>query len=76
MNVEAARMIGDGYDAYNTIIGARRLCRLYALGAPALVIDNELNDFAATYILHRHATSVECTPLSHEENELLLWDEE
>ena len=76
MNVEAARIIGDGYDAYNTIIGARRLCRLYSMGAPALVIDNELNDFAATYILHRHATSVECTPLSYEEHQNLLWDEE
>ena len=76
MNVEAARVIGEGYDAYNTIIGARRLCRLYALGAPELVIDNELNDFAATYILHRHATSVERTPLSHEEHQNLLWAEE
>lgn len=76
MNAEADRFVGDGYNAYNTVVGARRLCRLYSMEAPALVIDNELNDFAATYILHRHATSVERTALSYEENALLTWDEE
>lgn len=76
MNAEAARIVGEGYDAYNTVVGVRRLCHLYSLQAPKLVISNELNDFAATYILHRHATSVERTVLSDEEQQYLLWDEE
>lgn len=76
LHAEAAHVVGEGYGAYNTLVGARRLCRLYSLQAPQLVIANELNDFAATYILHRHASSVECTVLSDEENAILFGHEE
>lgn len=76
MNSAAARRVGDGYAPYNSYIGAQRLCRLYSMNAPKLVIDKELNDFAAQFILHRHAVSVELTALSYEEESALLWDEE
>lgn len=67
MEAQAARLVGDGYNAYNRIVGLRRLCRLYSLGAPEIVICNEQCDFATTFLLHRHATSVRRAHLDYDE---------
>ena len=75
LNSVAVRRVGEGYAPYNSYIGVQRLCRLYSLNAPKMVIANELNNFAAQFILHRHALSVERTALSSEEKSALYGEE-
>lgn len=75
MERQAALRVGDGCYAYTLCVGARRLARLYRLGAPAFVLQNERCNYATVFLLHRHATSVEETALTYEEKEVLTEDE-
>lgn len=51
--------MGKGVLPYEAHIRGRRLCRLYALGAPKIVVRHETNAFAAAFMLHRHGVSYE-----------------
>ena len=75
MERQAALRVGDGCYAHTLCVGARRLARLYYMGAPALLLQNERCNFATVFLLHRHATSVEETALTYEEKEILTEDE-
>ena len=72
----AGQRVGKSQFSYNVFIGANRIYRLCCLGAPELVINHEINDFATTFILHRYATSVKLTTLSYEEEQLIDNSEE
>ena len=72
----AAQRVGESEYACNVLQGARRIYRLYSLGAPEIVIQHEINDFATTFILHRYATSTKYTTLSYEEEQLIDRPEE
>lgn len=67
----AGQRVGKSQFSYNVFIGANRIYRLYCLGAPELVINHEINDFATMFILHRYATSTKHTTLTYAEEQLI-----
>ncbi|MBR2406376.1 MAG: hypothetical protein IKB04_04980 [Clostridia bacterium] len=76
---EAEKRLGDGLCAHDVYIRARRLCRLLALKAPALVVCNEARQFAAAFVLQRYGLSREVVDntirLRLEQMELMSEDE-
>lgn len=68
---QAVLRVGAGYGAHAVCVGAVRLARLINVGAPDIVIRNEWCDYATAFLLHRHALSVQHTPLSYEESRLI-----
>lgn len=56
---DAETRAGSNIGAYNEVIRGSRLCRLMSLGAPEVIIDNELKWFAIDMVIHRHGISVE-----------------
>lgn len=56
---DAKNRIGNNICAYDTVIRARRLCKLKSMKAPKIVIDNEARQFAAAFMLHEYGVSRE-----------------
>lgn len=50
--------VGKNVYAYETVVFARRLCRLIELGAPEIIIHSEARRFAEMFVLHEYATEV------------------
>lgn len=48
---DAKNRVGDNLAAYDVVIRARRLCRLMALGAPTIIIDNEARLLAQAMVI-------------------------
>lgn len=56
---EAEKRVGNNICAYQYVIRATRLCRLFSLNAPEIVIKNEARLLAAAMVLHKYCTSKE-----------------
>ena len=54
---EAEKRVGTNIYAYEYIIRAARLCRLFSLNAPEIVIKNEARLLAVTMALHKYCVS-------------------
>ena len=56
---DCERRVGDNICAYDVVIRAQRLCRLFSLNASKIVIDNEARYLAAAMVIHKFAKSKE-----------------
>ncbi len=56
---EAAQRVGDNVAAYDVVIRAKRLCRLFSLGAPEIIIKNEASLLAQAMIMHNYCNESE-----------------
>lgn len=56
---DAKNRVGDNLAAYDVVIRARRLCRLMALGAPTIIIDNEARLLAQAMVIHIYCKDME-----------------
>lgn len=56
---EAENRIGKNICAYDVLIRTRRLCRLFSLNAPKIIIFNEARQLAAAMLLHDYGISRE-----------------
>lgn len=56
---EAEERVGQSPAAYDVIIRARRLCRLMALEAPEIIVQNEANLFAQALVIHTYCREME-----------------
>ena len=56
---DAKKRVGDHEYAYNVVLGAQRVCRLFSLGAPKIVSLAESKTFAAAFVLHKYCISRE-----------------
>ena len=54
IHADAERRVGKNVAAYDVVIRAKRLCRLLALGAPKIIVDNEANLFAQAMVIHTY----------------------
>lgn len=54
---EAEKRVGNGIYAYEYVVRAARLYRLFSLNAPEIVIKNEARLLAATMALHKYCIS-------------------
>lgn len=54
IHADAERRVGENVAAYDVVIRAKRLCRLLALGAPKIIVDNEANLFAQARVIHTY----------------------
>ena len=55
--------LGKSRLAYDVVIRAMRVCRLLALGAPAVIVRNEAGLLAQALTLRDHAVSAETVPM-------------
>lgn len=51
---DAEHRVGENVAAYDVVIRAKRLCKLLALGAPKIIVDNEANLFAQAMVIHAY----------------------
>ena len=58
-HIDAMLRLGKSRVAYDVVIRAMRVCRLLALGAPAVIVRNETGLLAQALTLRDHAVSVE-----------------
>lgn len=56
---QAELRIGNNICAYDVLVRSWRVCRLFSLGAPDGVINNEGKQFAAAFVLHEYGISRE-----------------
>lgn len=56
---EAEKRLGAGICAYDVYFRAWRVCRLFSLGAPKIVIEHTARQFAAALVLHRFGSCKE-----------------
>ena len=59
LHKQAELRLGDNICAYDVALRAWRLCKLFALGAPQIVINNEGHQLAAAFVLHEYGVSRE-----------------
>lgn len=59
LHKEAEKRLGDNICAYDVYMRAWRVCRLFSLSAPEIVINDEARQFAAAFVLHEHGVSRE-----------------
>ena len=59
LNMEIIDRVSEGVWGDRLILHAKRLCRLFQLGAPEIVTDNEERMLIATLIVHAFAKEVE-----------------
>ncbi len=55
----AEQRLGKSICAYEVIFRARRLCRLFELNPPPVILNNEARCLAETLLLHKHGVSKE-----------------
>ena len=55
----AEQRIGESICASEVIFFARRLCRLLEIGAPEIIVNNELHCFVEALVLHHHGVRKE-----------------
>ena len=55
----AEERVGNGLCAYDLVYRSRRLCRLFNIGAPEIIIHHEGKTLAAAMLLHKHGISRE-----------------
>ena len=55
---EAESRVGAGYAATHLIARAMRLCKLYCMGAPGILLRNEEQGLAAAYIIQKYGKNV------------------
>ena len=55
---QSAKRIGNNVYAYETVLFAKRVCRLVNLDAPEVIINSESRRFAEAIVLHAYATEV------------------
>lgn len=63
-HIDAMLRLGKSRVAYDVVIRAMRVCRLLALGAPAVIVRGEAGLFAQALTLRDHAVSVETVPMA------------
>ena len=62
-HIDAMLRLGKSRVAYDVVIRAMRVCRLLALGVPAVIVRNEAGLLAQALTLRDHAVSVETVPV-------------
>ena len=64
----AEQRIGESICASEVIFFARRLCRLLEIGAPEIIVNNELHCFVEALVLHHHGVRKEIVGAIPEED--------
>lgn len=59
LHKQAELRLGDNICAYDIVLRAWRLCKLFSLGAPEIIINNEGRQLAAAFVLHEYGISRE-----------------
>ena len=59
LHKQAELRLGDNICAYDITLRAWRLCKLFSLGAPQIIINNEGHQLAAAFVLHEYGISRE-----------------
>ena len=59
LHEQAEKRIGDNICAYDILLRSWRICKLYSLGAPEIIIMNEGRQLAAAFVLHEYGISRE-----------------
>lgn len=76
---ESEKRVGDNICAYQYVIRATRLCKLFCLNAPEIIIKNEARLLATAMVLHKYCVSTETVDntyrLQMERYELMSDDE-
>ena len=59
IHADAENRVGNNVAAYDMVIRAKRLCKLMALKAPEIIINNEANLFAQALVVHIYCKEME-----------------
>lgn len=59
IHADAENRVGNNVAAYDVVIRAKRLCKLMALKAPKIIVNNEANLFAQALVIHIYCKEIE-----------------